>query len=85
MPPVVGRRSLRRSSSTLCERRDPPAFLLWGAKAQAFFAAAKPPAAAPRVLTARHPSYDFRREFMADASHFALTQELVDWWLVDRD
>ncbi len=32
------------------------------------------------VLRARHPSNDFRREFMADGSHFVLTSGLVDWW-----
>jgi uracil-DNA glycosylase len=68
----------------LCRRVDPPVFLLWGAAAQSFFtqacSASAPP---PRVLRTRHPAYDFRREFMADASHFALTRELVDWWIVD--
>ena len=74
----------------LCGMQAPPVFLLWGGKAQEFFVRAKPAAATPRVLTARHPSYDIRREFMADGSHFVATQELVDWWALtganfDRD
>lgn len=65
----------------LCRHPEPPIFMLWGAKAQAFFAAAVPPGASPRVLTTRHPSYDFQRRFMAESdSHFVATQGLVDWW-----
>jgi uracil-DNA glycosylase len=64
----------------LCQRSSPPVFLLWGSKAQAFFDAARPPNTAPRVLTTRHPSNDFRREFMGDGSHFAATADLIDWW-----
>lgn len=64
----------------LCKRRDPPVFLLWGSRAQAFFAAACPAGCAPRVLRTRHPSNDFRREFMADGSHFLATADRVDWW-----
>jgi len=64
----------------LCERADPPVFLLWGRPAQAFFDASCPPGARARVLRARHPSHDFKREFMADGSHFAATADLVDWW-----
>ena len=68
----------------LCRRADPPVFLLWGSKAQAFFSGAVPSGAAPRVLATRHPSYDFRCEFMASpGSHFAATRELVDWWAID--
>ncbi len=61
---------------------DPsPAFFLWGGKAQAFFASAG--LARPgRVLRSRHPSYDLRREFMADGSHFAATADLIDWWAI---
>ncbi|MBS0448155.1 MAG: uracil-DNA glycosylase [Proteobacteria bacterium] len=66
----------------LCRRADPPVFLLWGGKAADFFARACPAGCAPRVLATRHPSYDIRREFMADASHFAATQGLVDWWAI---
>jgi hypothetical protein len=33
------------------------------------------------VHRTRHPSHDFRREFMADGSHFVATAELVDWWI----
>jgi uracil-DNA glycosylase len=64
----------------LCRSAPQPVFLLWGTKAQEFFAATKPPDAAPRVLTTRHPSYDFRRLFMAEGSHFLQTAQLVNWW-----
>lgn len=67
----------------LCAPPVPPAFLLWGRPAQSFFdsvAAARPDV---RVLRTRHPSNDFRREFMAEGSHFAATQHLVDWWVID--
>jgi uracil-DNA glycosylase len=67
----------------LCRKQSPPAFLLWGSKAQTFFARAKLGAIAPRVLTARHPSYDIKREFMKDGSHFVATQDVVDWWAFD--
>jgi len=67
----------------LAGRVDPPVFLLWGRPAQAFFDAACPAGACPRVLRARHPSNDFKREFMADGSHFAATAEDVDWWKLD--
>ncbi len=66
--------------SALCSREAPPIFLLWGSKAAAFFAAAKPAGAAPQALSTRHPSYDIRREFMAAGSHFVATRHLVDWW-----
>jgi uracil-DNA glycosylase len=58
----------------------PPTFLLWGKPAQAFFDAACPQGACPRILRARHPSHDFKREFMADGSHFAATAGEIDWW-----
>jgi len=64
----------------LATRSSPPTFLLWGKPAQAFFDAACPPGSHARVLRARHPSHDFKREFMADGSHFAATAEHVDWW-----
>lgn len=67
----------------LCKAAEPPVFLLWGSKAQAFFAGALPAGAAPRVLKTRHPSYDLERQFMAGPeSHFVATQGLVDWWLI---
>jgi uracil-DNA glycosylase len=67
----------------LHDRHDPPAFLLWGAKAQAFFdqAIANPRPAVP-VLRTRHPSNDFRKEFMSEGSHFLATADRVDWWSV---
>jgi uracil-DNA glycosylase len=64
----------------LASRDDPPTFLLWGKPAQAFFDAACPAGSRARVLRARHPSQDFKREFMADGSHFAATAEHIDWW-----
>lgn len=64
----------------LCDRDDPPAFLLWGRPANAFFDAACPQAARVPVHRSRHPSHDFRREFMAAGSHFAATADRVDWW-----
>jgi uracil-DNA glycosylase len=65
----------------LCRRPSPPAFLLWGGKAQAFFAAAQPEGTCPRVFATRHPSYDFERRFMAPPdSHFLATSDLIDWW-----
>jgi uracil-DNA glycosylase len=66
--------------AVLCDSAAPPAFLLWGSKAQSFFDGACPPGAAPRVLRARHPSNDFGRDFMRDGSHFAATAHLIDWW-----
>lgn len=64
----------------LSRRQDPPTFLLWGAKAQAFWAGAG--ATRAQVLATRHPSYDFRRAFMAEGSHFEATAHLVDWWAI---
>jgi len=64
----------------LCRRDRPPVFMLWGAKAEAFFAAARPADGSPRVLVTRHPSNDFGRRFMAEGSHFIATADLVDWW-----
>jgi uracil-DNA glycosylase len=64
----------------LCSVSAPPAFLLWGKPANAFFDAACPPGAHPPVWRTRHPSHDMKREFMAAGSHFAATAERVDWW-----
>jgi uracil-DNA glycosylase len=65
----------------LSQQRPSPVFLLWGAKAQAFFADAT--AGMPvRALRTRHPSYDFRHAFMAEGSHFAATADLIDWWAI---
>ena len=64
----------------LCRREAPPAFLLWGRPANAFFDAACPSGAAPPVWRTRHPSHDVRREFMAEGSHFVATAGRVDWW-----
>ena len=66
--------------SVLCQQPVPPAFLLWGGKAQSFFARAVPPGSAPPVFATRHPSYDIRKQFMAEGSHFVATKEIIDWW-----
>ena len=66
----------------LSSRESPPTFLLWGARAQAFWASADP-GPAPVFLT-RHPSYDFNRTFMSEGSHFKATSDLVDWWAIGR-
>ena len=67
-------------TSALCERRDPPVFLLWGRHAQAFFESARPERGGVPVMSTRHPSNDTRREFMSEGSHFAATSGRVDWW-----
>lgn len=65
----------------LCGMSEPPAFLLWGRPANAFFDAACGPApAGVTVLRTRHPSHDFQRQFMAEGSHFLATADRVDWW-----
>jgi uracil-DNA glycosylase len=71
----------REIIEALSRRPDPPVFLLWGGKAQTFFAEANASGAA-RVLRTRHPSYDFQRAFMAEGSHFEATADLVDWWQI---
>lgn len=65
---------------TLVKRDEPPVFLLWGDKAAAFFAKAQPDEQGLTVLRTRHPSFDGRREFMAEGSHFQATAGKVDWW-----
>ena len=60
----------------------PPVILLWGTKAKAFWDQAKAPDSRARVLSTRHPSYDFDRAFMADGNHFEATADLVDWWQI---
>jgi uracil-DNA glycosylase len=71
----------REIVDALSSRPVPPVFLLWGARAQAFFADAAP-ASRARVLRTRHPSYDFQRDFMAEGNHFEATADLVDWWRI---
>lgn len=66
--------------SALCRQTSPPVFLLWGSQAQQFLQEALPPGAQPQVLRTRHPSNDYRRDFMAKGSHFVATAALVDWW-----
>ncbi len=68
-------------AKVLHDRPDPPAFLLWGSKAQAFFdQAVTRPRPQALVLRTRHPSNDFRKEFMSEGSHFVATAERVNWW-----
>lgn len=70
-------------AQVLHDRQDPPVFLLWGSKAQAFFDEAVPkPRPGLAVMRTRHPSNDFRREFMIEGSHFLATADRVDWWVV---
>jgi uracil-DNA glycosylase len=68
----------------LARRPDPPTFLLWGGKALEFCENCGISDTAARVLTTRHPSYDFQRAFMGEGSHFAATAHLVDWWDIGR-
>ena len=53
---AVGRRSLSRSSNVLSRRAPPPTFLLWGAKAQAFWASADPGRGAGPCSPATRPT-----------------------------
>lgn len=64
----------------LSAREVPPVFLLWGDKAAAFFAKALPDEQGLTVLRTRHPSFDGRREFMAEGSHFRATADRINWW-----
>lgn len=66
--------------AALCRRASPPIFLLWGSQAHRFFEEARPAGVQPQVLRTRHPSNDYRRQFMAEGSHFAATADLVNWW-----
>lgn len=68
----------------LSGRASPPVFLLWGAKAKAFWAEARAPESRAPVLMTRHPSYDFDRSFMAEGNHFDATSHLVDWWTIGQ-
>jgi len=69
----------------LLNRPDPPVFLLWGSKAQAFFdQAAEGTGAAALVLRTRHPSNDFHQLFMAEGSHFLATADRIDWWALSE-
>ena len=60
-----------------------PTFLFWGKPASSFFDVITQPPVGIRTLRTRHPSNDFRREFMAEGSHFVATRTLVDWWAMD--
>lgn len=72
----------------LCQSTVCPAFLLWGRPANAFFdencAVASSFARSPLVLRSRHPSHDFKREFMSDGSHFEATADRIDWWAIGQ-
>lgn len=70
----------------LLQRDNPPHFLLWGKQAQDFFDACAEglPVDATRVLRARHPSNDFKGEFVAQArAQFETLRGVypdLDWW-----
>ena len=66
--------------AALCKRSPAPVFLLWGKPANAFFDAGYPEGLTASVYRSRHPAHDFKRQFMADGSHFVATAHLVDWW-----
>ena len=68
--------------SVLCKLPMPPTFLLWGKPANAFFDESRPATSVPRILRSRHPSHDFKSQFMADGSHFVATQDQIDWWAI---
>lgn len=69
----------------LRNRPDPPVFMLWGSKAQAFFdQAVECSGAAALVLRTRHPSNDFHQLFMAEGSHFLATADRIDWWALSE-
>ena len=74
----------RQVVEVLTRFAEPPIFLLWGSKAQAFWSSASTSPTA-KALFARHPSYDFQRQFMADGSHFEATSEQIDWWAIGRE
>lgn len=64
----------------LAAGRDVPVAWLWGKPAQQFFDAAMTglPVPANRVLRARHPSNDFKREFVGQATtHLARLESLM--------
>ena len=70
---------------SLQDRPDPPVFMLWGSKAQAFFdQAVEGSGAAALVLRTRHPSNDFHKLFMAEGSHFLATADRIDWWALSE-
>lgn len=66
----------------LSGRETPPVFMLWGAKAQAFFDSACVPGSRATVLRTRHPSNDTRRDFMREGSQFVRTADRIDWWVL---
>ncbi len=68
----------------LCTSAKVPTFLLWGKPANAFFDENIPAGVTPRALRTRHPSNDFKRQFMADGSHFVATQDQIDWWAIGQ-
>jgi uracil-DNA glycosylase len=63
-------------------RKDPPVWMLWGQKARVFFDDTKPAGCNKEelILATRHPSNDYRKQFMAEGSHFLQTAHWVDWW-----
>ena len=82
---ACGWQALTRDVVVYLSNRDhPPSFLLWGAKAKAFFYEATIAGSRAAVLATRHPSYDFARAFMSEGSHFEATSHLVDWWSIGQ-
>jgi uracil-DNA glycosylase len=69
----------------LSESAAPPIFLLWGKPAKAFFDSSRAEGASlPRVFRSRHPSHDFKRQFMSDGSHFLATESSINWWAISK-
>jgi uracil-DNA glycosylase len=67
-------------SSRLAAARDVPVAWLWGKPAQQFFDAAVAglPVPAGRILRARHPSNDYRKEFVGQArEHLGRLESLL--------
>jgi uracil-DNA glycosylase len=69
--------------SALVALPTPPVFMLWGKFAQTFFDSIEGSLMRTIVLRTRHPSNDFKRQFMSEGSHFLATQHLINWWLSD--
>ncbi|MFN9972528.1 MAG: hypothetical protein ACK58T_21825, partial [Phycisphaerae bacterium] len=69
----------------LRNRPEPPVFMSWGSKSQAFYdQAVECSGAAALVLRTRHPSNDFHQLFMAEGSHFLATADRIDWWALSE-
>ena len=70
-----------RCVKLLCELPNAPTFLLWGRLPRTRSSTrVVSDGTSPTVLRTRHPSHDFKREFMAAGSHFVATQAQIGWW-----